>query len=237
MRLHRSRQTLCCSRCLSLRYSSCPWDERRNLAYALCLVQVACKRDYRSPPKRLLTIASVTFASIYRATTIARSASDPDPTWGPVPATIWSVVEANTGIICACLPMLRGPFVRLFGPLLGAHRTTTTPRSYQLSGRSERPHVSSAAQDVRHDIYDSRSDSDRDSEEGIFKNDTMPDGKRGPNTRRGSGIIITNEFSVVTNEIEKRKSQARSEGHDGDTLTTRSVTEDRPDGKSPYFHI
>ncbi|KAF2034564.1 hypothetical protein EK21DRAFT_40690, partial [Setomelanomma holmii] len=60
------------------------------------------------------TGAFVTFASIYRATTIAASASDPDPTWGPIPATIWSVIEANAGIVCACLPMLRGPFVRLF---------------------------------------------------------------------------------------------------------------------------
>ncbi|EOA85996.1 uncharacterized protein SETTUDRAFT_48000 [Exserohilum turcica Et28A] len=62
----------------------------------------------------------VTFASIYRATTIARSATNPDPTLGPIPATIWSVIEANAGIICACLPMLRAPFVRVFGPLFGS---------------------------------------------------------------------------------------------------------------------
>ncbi|KAF1995169.1 hypothetical protein P154DRAFT_380442, partial [Amniculicola lignicola CBS 123094] len=77
----------------------------------------------------------VTFASIYRATTLAASANDPDPTWGPIPATVWSVIECNAGIVCACLPMLRQPFIHVFGPLFGS-RDRSGQRSYQLTSRS-----------------------------------------------------------------------------------------------------
>ncbi|KAM5458338.1 hypothetical protein MaudCBS49596_000251 [Microsporum audouinii] len=63
----------------------------------------------------------VCITSIIRATTIAASASSTDATWSPIPATIWSVVECNTGIICACTPMIRQPlsflFPRAFVPL------------------------------------------------------------------------------------------------------------------------
>ncbi|KAF2014735.1 hypothetical protein BU24DRAFT_371479, partial [Aaosphaeria arxii CBS 175.79] len=71
----------------------------------------------------------VTFASIYRATTLASSAGDPDPTWGPIPATVWSVIEVNAGIVCACLPMLRHPFLKLLSPIIGSVRTTTNQHS------------------------------------------------------------------------------------------------------------
>ena len=185
---------------------------------------------------RILIADSVTFASIYRATTIAQSASDPDPTWGPIPATIWSVIEANTGIVCACLPMLRGPFVRLFGPLLGVNRSTTKASSYQLSGAEGQPRVATTGNARNHDVYGSLHDCDRDSEEGIFK---LPESRKGAHNhaRRGSKIVVTNEFSVEINEAEKRKSERHSVDPDRDTLATRSVNEDRPDGKSPHFHI
>ncbi|KAF2097474.1 hypothetical protein NA57DRAFT_77731 [Rhizodiscina lignyota] len=59
-----------------------------------------------------------TVTSIVRTTTLASSAHDKDPTWGPLPATVWSVIEANAGIIAACLPTLRHPFALVFGPLV-----------------------------------------------------------------------------------------------------------------------
>ncbi|KAF1845979.1 uncharacterized protein K460DRAFT_312988 [Cucurbitaria berberidis CBS 394.84] len=182
------------------------------------------------------TGAFVTFASIYRATTIASSASNPDPTWGPVPATIWSVIEANTGIICACLPMLRAPFVRLFGPLLGSHtRRGSTGRrpSHQLTWGSGQPRLGSHKTDVSHVLPAI----DRDSEEGIVKDeDILADGRAISHSRRGSGIFVTNEFSVVT-ELEKKKRQSQCDGQDGDTLATSSVNEDKTDGKSPFYHV
>ncbi|KAF1929862.1 uncharacterized protein M421DRAFT_37861, partial [Didymella exigua CBS 183.55] len=115
------------------------------------------------------TGAFVTFASIYRATTIAASASDPDPTWGPIPATIWSVIEANAGIVCACLPMLRGPFVGLFGPFFGRSRKATTKpnRSYHLTWRSDKPHESADVSNRIRGADDAMIDAERDSEEGF----------------------------------------------------------------------
>jgi hypothetical protein len=130
--------------------------------------------------------------------------------------------------------MLRGPFVRLFGPLLGSRQDTSKHQSYQLSAQRK---SASAATNHRNDIYQSHEFERSDSEEGIVRDDANSDRKANPRSRRGSGIFVTNEFSVVTSG-EKRKSQARSDGLDGDTLaTTRSVNEDKPDGKSPYFHI
>jgi hypothetical protein len=54
---------------------------------------------------------------------------------GPVPATNWSVIEANTGLICTCLPMLKQYFAiisRLLGrspPSPGEEFSVNMPRS------------------------------------------------------------------------------------------------------------
>lgn len=182
------------------------------------------------------TGAFVTFASIYRATTIAASASDPDPTWGPIPATIWSVIEANAGIICACLPMLRSPFVRLFGPIFGRSRkgTTKADGSYHLTWRSDKPHASAAVSSRRRGPDDTIMDPERDSEEGIVANEaeTTTHNKAPRVIVRGrspSGIFVRKEFSVDDN-LAKTKS-------DGDQSDVGSVGEDRAHGKAPYSHI
>ena len=73
-------------------------------------------------------------------TTLASSAKASDPTCksrpllnlgkcqqshlgGPIPATVWSVVEANTGTICACLPTLKQPLADLFPRLFSSSVT------------------------------------------------------------------------------------------------------------------
>ncbi|KAL6708725.1 hypothetical protein ACN47E_002421 [Coniothyrium glycines] len=165
------------------------------------------------------TGAFVTFSSIFRATTIAASASDPDPTWGPIPATIWSVIEANIGIVCSCLPMLRGPFLRLFGPLLGARHNRTRRQSYQLSAQA---HSTSITAHHKDDIYYSQDFQRSDSEQAIIEDDSTSAHKNDSRSRRGSGIFVTNEFSVVTIE-EKRKSQARSEAYDEERHTAEDL--------------
>ncbi|CAN9402319.1 unnamed protein product [Alternaria sp. RS040] len=172
----------------------------------------------------------VTFASIYRATTIARSASDPDPTWGPVPATIWSVIEANAGIICACLPMLRAPFVRLFGPLFGsvATKATSKRRSYPMDWKSNHGPAGTGNKSK----VSGKSASERESED-----DALPPSRPSELGRRGSGIFVTNEFSIERNELQKQETETRSCEQDGDTNTALSVNEDRPGGKSPFYHV
>ncbi|KAF3047787.1 hypothetical protein E8E12_011672 [Didymella heteroderae] len=181
------------------------------------------------------TGAFVTFASIYRATTIAASASDPDPTWGPIPATIWSVIEANAGIVCACLPMLRGPFVRLFGPIFGRSPKGTRPNgSYPLTWRSDKPHASAAVSSRRRGADDTIMNPERDSEEGFMTNETgiTMQAKESRVVVRGrspSGIFVRKEFSVDDN-LAKTTS-------DGDRSTVASVSEDQSHNKAPYSHI
>ncbi|EEH23269.2 hypothetical protein PABG_05480 [Paracoccidioides brasiliensis Pb03] len=77
--------------------------------------------------------AFVCVTSIIRATTVASSSTMNDLTWTAIPATIWSVVECNTGIICACLPMIRQPLSIIF-PFLSSNpsRTQSTCRSLPL---------------------------------------------------------------------------------------------------------
>lgn len=134
--------------------------------------------------------------------------------------------------------MLRYPFVRLFGPLLGSHRTTTQARSYQLSKRSERPQGVSAVVQQGQDLYHSDSDLERDSEDGIIKERSFSDQKTAGQSRRGSeGILVTHKSSIVANEAAKKRCLARSEGQDEYAVATRSVAEDEPDRKSPYLHI
>ncbi|CAN9407712.1 unnamed protein product [Alternaria alternata] len=158
------------------------------------------------------------------------SANDPDPTWGPVPATIWSVIEANAGIICACLPMLRAPFVRLFGPLFGsvATKATSKRRSYPMDWKSNHGPAGTGNKSK----VSGKSASERESED-----DALPPSRPSELGRRGSGIFVTNEFSIERNELQKQETETRSCEQDGDTNTALSVNEDRPGGKSPFYHV
>ncbi|KAL9595103.1 MAG: hypothetical protein Q9219_006646 [cf. Caloplaca sp. 3 TL-2023] len=47
--------------------------------------------------------------TILRMTTLSPSSRNPDTTYGTMVSTLWSNVEANTGIVCACLPTLKRP--------------------------------------------------------------------------------------------------------------------------------
>ncbi|KAF7183343.1 hypothetical protein CNMCM7691_003256 [Aspergillus felis] len=86
----------------------------------------------------------VCITSIVRTTTLAESANDTrkDPTSGPIPATIWSVIEANVGIICACLPVYHQPLKwclpRLFGSQHSADPSVNRSRGrgHKTPGRS-----------------------------------------------------------------------------------------------------
>lgn len=69
---------------------------------------------------------SVCITSVLRMTTLSASSKSEDLTAGRLNSTIWTTIEANTGIICACLPMLKAPLAVFFPNLF--------PRgSYQAS--------------------------------------------------------------------------------------------------------
>ncbi|PNP56596.1 hypothetical protein THARTR1_03292 [Trichoderma harzianum] len=57
----------------------------------------------------------VTVTSILRATSVKNSlANKADTTWNFIERGIWTLIEANAGIIGACLPALRQPLARIF---------------------------------------------------------------------------------------------------------------------------
>ncbi|PSK34149.1 hypothetical protein B9Z65_8475 [Elsinoe australis] len=58
-------------------------------------------------------------ASIVRMTTLAASSKSNDPTYGSYDATMWTEIESNTSIICACLPALRAPIIQLWRRMRG----------------------------------------------------------------------------------------------------------------------
>ncbi|MCJ1305691.1 hypothetical protein MMC08_008507 [Hypocenomyce scalaris] len=56
----------------------------------------------------------VCVTSILRMTTLDPASKSADQTYGTLISTTWTTVEADTGIICACLPMLKTPLALMF---------------------------------------------------------------------------------------------------------------------------
>lgn len=50
-------------------------------------------------------------------TTLDQGSKAHDQIYGTYRSTIWTTVECNTGIVCACLPMMKGPLTWLFPKL------------------------------------------------------------------------------------------------------------------------
>lgn len=73
--------------------------------------------------------AFVIAASIVRMVMLRSSAKTTDPTWGSMEALIWTEIEANTSVVCCCLPALRVPFINLWRRIRGGgHRPDTPPQ-------------------------------------------------------------------------------------------------------------
>ncbi|KFY81010.1 hypothetical protein V499_00204 [Pseudogymnoascus sp. VKM F-103] len=77
----------------------------------------------------------VCISTIVRLTTLASSAGK-DPTYDPIPATNWSVIEANIGLICACLPSLKPFLDKIVRTCLGQPPRNNTPNPYSRSNLS-----------------------------------------------------------------------------------------------------
>ncbi|KAJ5305978.1 hypothetical protein N7508_004993 [Penicillium antarcticum] len=82
--------------------------------------------------------AFVCVTTIVRTTTLVQSAENSDSTSGPLPATIWSVIEANTGIICTCLPVFRHPLQYLFPKFFASQSNID---HYNPYGACHTPHL------------------------------------------------------------------------------------------------
>lgn len=66
-------------------------------------------------------------------TTLNTGSKAKDQIYGTLNSTIWTTIEANTAIICACLPMLKSPLAALF------------PRLFPRGSADEYPNNSNAA--------------------------------------------------------------------------------------------
>ena len=88
----------------------------------------------------VLIFASVCVTSVLRMTTLDVASKSTDQTYGTLLSTTWTTVEANTGIICACMPMLRGPLTWIFPRLFASN--TNSANSSGHSWRFRRPSVS-----------------------------------------------------------------------------------------------
>lgn len=68
-----------------------------------------------------------TATSIVRMTTLQTGSKSTDITWTTTDSTIWSGIEINVAIVCACLPILRAPLQAIFPRLFG--RTTVSSKT------------------------------------------------------------------------------------------------------------
>ncbi|KAL9125991.1 MAG: hypothetical protein Q9217_004886 [Psora testacea] len=89
--------------------------------------------------------AFVCVTSILRMTTLKSGSRAHDVTYGTLNSTIWTAIEANTGIMCACLPMLKAPLMAMFPRLFrqssyGTREPSGPPHSHRLPSDATSPH-------------------------------------------------------------------------------------------------
>lgn len=84
--------------------------------------------------------SSVCVTSILRMTTLDNSSRARDQTYGTLTSTVWTAIEANTGIICACLPMLKSPLATLFPRLF----PRGSNEQYSAGSGTDRPRIPSS---------------------------------------------------------------------------------------------
>lgn len=69
--------------------------------------------------------------SIIRTNAVAASvANKKDNTWTFIPRSTWTLVEANVGIVCACLPMMRGIVATCLPCIESRKNTNERPSGY-----------------------------------------------------------------------------------------------------------
>ncbi|KAL1859228.1 hypothetical protein Plec18170_002344 [Paecilomyces lecythidis] len=128
--------------------------------------------------------------SIIRTVAVSQtSARELDLSWDFIPRSTWTLVEANIGIICACLPTLRYPLSRLFpflfrGSVRGgiSTRRTGTSSHYVLDSMSRRrAHLSGASYNVP-----GFAAFDRQSQEQIVRNHEQGDEQEEDYSKRES---------------------------------------------------
>lgn len=71
---------------------------------------------------------SVVITSCLRVTTIDIQATTPDQTYD-ISSTMWTIIEMNVAIVCACLPQIRPLIVKWFPRLMPSYYSGSRDRS------------------------------------------------------------------------------------------------------------
>ena len=141
-------------------------------------------------------------------TTLGRGSQASDQTKGTLASTCWTTVEANVGIIGACLPILRNAIVGCFPKLLGSRNRSagsecnnrhSIHQNLALRGMRSPTRKSYRDLDGKHPGY--RHSATAGSDEAILEEGFM-------NVPMG-GINKKTELDIVIHDA------ASSDGHDG----------------------
>ncbi|KAI2617221.1 hypothetical protein GGS26DRAFT_585325 [Hypomontagnella submonticulosa] len=123
---------------------------------------------------------SVVITSCLRVTTIDLQATTPDPTY-EISSTMWTIIEMNVAIVCACLPQIRPLIVRWFPKLMPAFSSNNieqpSKRAIYTGSNTSRSYLSNNSRNYSK------------SEEARWKRmnngHVIPDGANVSNFRRG----------------------------------------------------
>jgi hypothetical protein len=83
----------------------------------------------------------VTAVCILRLNTLIVFGKTQNPTWDYLPASLWSIVEMQVGVICACLPAAKVFFARLLPGWLGVSTAKSRPEASSDRAPSTKPPV------------------------------------------------------------------------------------------------
>jgi hypothetical protein len=176
---------------------------------------------------------SVTVSSILRVASVQNSLKNiQDQTYNFIPRGIWTLVEANLGIISACLPVLKPPLSALFPRLFGSTgKKSTAPARSEGSrpgGQSNDPWSSVSAANrsnprfwrvpLKHELSVSISAArpNRNSDEHQIigasdkgsTNDSVELNERAPNLKRGDSGGISKTVEVVRQSFHEQRGLA-----------------------------
>ena len=169
-------------------------------------------------PNRQKVILSLVFAvgllatatSIYRLFTLHLSAQQEDPTWVIGPGVLWSAAEMNVAIICACLPVLKGPLQSLFPRLFASSTRSYTYGSSQRYGNGMRSADSRSKRFSRHPDIVAMDTIDKRLGAHAFKIDSKDDSKSedevtilsGSGDGQSNGIMKSMDFKITYEDTE-----------------------------------
>ncbi|EGY21643.1 hypothetical protein VD0002_g6124 [Verticillium dahliae] len=156
----------------------------------------------------------VTVTSIMRSTTLKFSTKTPDMTYD-IASTLWTMIEQNVAIICACLPMCRLPLAFLFPSTFGS---TSRQRSSYKYGGSNNSHNAARSNNTSNNMSSSQHSSSHSA--------WQPYG--GPAKTGGANRSIVHHSDDMSEEyiltsVKRQGSEDEGDG-DGDAGAIRKTT-------------